>query len=122
MMVIFWMNRVNPRIGPVIEFQTRPFKNFLISSTNIDHSRWIWRQNVKNLPDVLRQLAKHFLTLLQGVLCPSALRDVDESYYCTNQDVLLTYWIGPILNREARFVRTPDNFVVHVATLASAKS
>jgi hypothetical protein len=50
------------------------------------------------------------------------LGDVDECYYITYQEIVLAYWIGPILNWEARSIGAPDDFVVHVAALASAKS
>src|SRR5260370_2495320 len=122
MIAIFWMNRVDPSISLVVKFLTRPSKNFLLSRTDISHSRRIRRYNKKDFRDVLRQLAKHFLPLLQGVLCSSALGDIDENDCSTKQEVVLTYWIGPILNRKARSVGAPDDFVVHVGTLAPAKS
>src|ERR1700730_5239829 len=122
MIAIFWINRVNPGIGPVVKFLTRSPKHFLVSRTDISHSRRVRGYNEKGFPDVLRQLGKHLLPLLERVLCSPALGDVDKSYYSTHQVVILTYRVGPILNREARSVGTPHDFIVHMATLASAKS
>src|SRR6202051_4624902 len=122
MMAIFWRNQVDPGIGPVVKFLTLPSKNFLGSRADISHSRRIWRYNERDFPDVLSRLAKDFRTLLERVLCPSTLGNVDESCHRANQEVVLTYWIGPILNWKARSVGAPDDFVVHVATLASTKS
>jgi hypothetical protein len=56
-----------------------------------------------------------------GVLYSSALADVHESYYGTNQKVVVTYWIGPTLNWKACSVGAPDDFVVHVGSLTAPK-
>ena len=84
MTAILWMDRVDPSIGSVVKLQTGPSGNFLVGRADINHFRRVWRHKKKDFTDILHQLAEHFCTLLQSVLCSFPLGDVNEGYYRTN--------------------------------------
>src|SRR5436190_22500945 len=79
-----WIDGVDPSISPVVKLQTGPSRNFLVSRADINHCRRVWLHNKKHFTDILHQLAEHFCTLLQSVLCSFPLGDVNEGYYRTN--------------------------------------
>jgi hypothetical protein len=103
MTAIFWVNRVNPGIGTVIEFLTLPSKQFLVSRADVNRSRRIWRYDRKT-SRMFSANSRNISSLCCNACSASAFGDVDESYHRTNQTVALTYRKGAILNWEARAV------------------